>query len=103
MIIQPFVENAIEHGLRNRHSQGHLWLRFFYSDYGLICTVEDNGIGIAAAEKLKQSSEQLYESRGTDLVMERVEVLRDLNREIFIDIGDRPGGGTFVRIEFAPA
>jgi len=103
MIIQPFVENAIEHGLRNRHSQGHLWLRFFYRDYGLICTVEDNGIGIAAAEKLKQSSEQLYESRGTDLVMERVEVLRDLNREIFIDIGDRPGGGTFVRIEFARA
>ncbi|HEX8279550.1 MAG TPA: histidine kinase, partial [Segetibacter sp.] len=45
MLLQPFVENAIWHGLMLKKGEGHLWVNIIHEDLMLICTITDNGIG----------------------------------------------------------
>ncbi len=47
MLIQPFVENAIEHGIRNIKN-GHVSLKIYQNDNHLFCEIEDNGLGLNA-------------------------------------------------------
>ncbi|MCB0623626.1 MAG: histidine kinase, partial [Saprospiraceae bacterium] len=57
MIVQPYVENAIEHGLRSRQ---HGRIRIDFSpidDLNILCVVEDNGIGREAARKLQEKDQ----------------------------------------------
>ncbi|WEK37063.1 MAG: tetratricopeptide repeat protein [Candidatus Pseudobacter hemicellulosilyticus] len=49
MLLQPFVENSILHGLPAKKEQGHIAIRVFEQDGMLYCTVADNGIGIGHA------------------------------------------------------
>ncbi|MBE8728313.1 sensor histidine kinase [Flavobacterium hungaricum] len=56
LLIQPFIENAVEHGLkpREKDSKGLLEIYFKQNDEeNLICTIKDNGIGLTASRKLK--------------------------------------------------
>ncbi|NIT61704.1 MAG: hypothetical protein GWN00_37540, partial [Aliifodinibius sp.] len=46
MCIQPFVENAVVHGLGNCKQKGNLKILFFREGGELLCEVEDNGLGI---------------------------------------------------------
>lgn len=78
MIIQPFVENAIEHGLRPRQ-EGRLRITFHLSDdeQMLHCIIEDDGIGIKKGlEKQLESPEfQTHRSRGMDITHDRLTLL----------------------------
>ncbi len=60
MIIQPYIENAILHGLSNRaNGEGHLEVHFAWTeDQRIRCTIEDNGIGRAKALLIKQEKEK---------------------------------------------
>ena len=53
MLIQPFLENAIWHGLRYRNEKGFLKLNFLKEKDFLKITIEDNGIGIEESKKQK--------------------------------------------------
>ena len=73
LILQPFVENALWHGLSRKN--GEKRLKVFVSQEGdyLICTIEDNGIGRAmAAEFKKESVREIYSSRGIDITIKRL-------------------------------
>lgn len=77
MIVQPYVENAIEHGLRGRKN-GLVKLGFYLEDDDTIrCVVEDNGIGRARAEAFKKeaSYSKNHRSKGTSITEKRLEVL----------------------------
>lgn len=102
MIIQPFVENAIKHGLLNKETKGKLHLTFYQTEDSLICTISDNGIGRENARLLQSNSLNLYPSRGSALVFQRVEILNSLNQDITISTLDRhpPESGTVVTISF---
>ncbi|MCB0572307.1 MAG: histidine kinase [Phaeodactylibacter sp.] len=100
LIIQPFVENAIEHGLRHRMGKGRLWLSFSQENGRLLCCIEDDGIGRKAAAAMQRQSDRMYQSRGTRLVLERVALLKSLGQPVEIGITDREGGGTRVAIRF---
>ena len=91
MITQPFVENAIWHGLRN--TPGEKVLKIVYQENGdkLSITVSDNGIGRVAAEKIKKEKLGMdqHESRGTILMQNRLSILeRQLNVQIGLEIID---------------
>src|SRR6476619_5515336 len=56
MLLQPFVENAIWHGLMNKEGEGHLWININQEDSALICTITDDGIGRKKAAELTGKS-----------------------------------------------
>jgi LytS/YehU family sensor histidine kinase len=56
LLIQPYVENAIWHGLMHRDSKGHLLIQFRQEDRYLCCIIEDDGIGRQQAKLLRSKS-----------------------------------------------
>jgi tetratricopeptide (TPR) repeat protein len=73
MIIQPFIENAIRHGLCYlKDRMGKLSIRFYLKDSHLFCEIDDNGIGREQSQKLKMLSDKVYESQGMELTRRRL-------------------------------
>jgi len=77
MIIQPYVENAIEHGIRMK-KDGIIKIEFqTYDEDHILCVIEDNGIGRVAAAEYKAQKEDLssYESKGTKITEQRLQLI----------------------------
>lgn len=75
MLFQPFVENAITHGLLNRESQGTLSLSFSIEDSYLNGIIEDDGVGRKRATEINANGYRDHASRGMDIIKERIAVL----------------------------
>lgn len=90
MMLQPYVENAIRHGIQNKtNGQGVIDIHFMQRDQFLICIVEDNGVGRAAARLYRTAQHIEYQSRGMQLTEERIALLSNsLGIPIEIDITD---------------
>lgn len=101
MLIQPYVENAIKHGLVHKPGPGNLWIRFVEVDETLVCTIEDDGIGREGMKQIHQTSLRAYKSLGSDLVQKRVDALNQLGYAIRIRTDDRLAGGTVVTLTIA--
>ena len=73
MIIQPFAENAIRHGLFNlKDREGKLSINFSIKNDHLICEVDDNGIGMEESKKIKEQRLIKYQSHGMELTRQRL-------------------------------
>jgi hypothetical protein len=82
MLIQPFVENALRHGIRYRNDdEGLVELDFSGDENVLVCIVRDNGVGRAKSMELKSSSHIEYQSRGMELTQRRMEILNHTGEE----------------------
>ncbi|MBC2846026.1 tetratricopeptide repeat-containing sensor histidine kinase [Winogradskyella flava] len=87
MLIQPFVENAIEHAFVNQIDDRKIDIRLMYIDKKLICTIADNGIGINSKRATNNKSKN---SLATTITSERLKVLsKDYNMEGSVTIEDR--------------
>jgi len=88
MLIQPYVENAIWHGISHKEGNGIIRIQFLpESEHLLKCVVEDNGIGRENAIKLKQNTTS--PSFGMNITKERVELLNSLNgNQLSVKIND---------------
>ncbi len=78
MIVQPYVENALEHGLRSK-KDGKITVHLsLLDDDTILCVVEDNGIGRARARDLQSEDpgRTNYRSRGTMITEKRLEILK---------------------------
>jgi len=73
MLAQPFIENAIEHGLRNKAEQGLISIGFRKDDRTITVSVEDNGIGREASKQFRKSTEHL--SLAVPMIKERLEIM----------------------------
>jgi LytS/YehU family sensor histidine kinase len=71
-LVQPQVENAIRHGLLRKGKPGHLVIRIRPEGPELLISVEDDGIGRAAAQQWKMHDPGASESRGLAIVQERL-------------------------------
>jgi ligand-binding sensor domain-containing protein len=80
MLLQPFVENAIWHGLMNKEGEGHLWINIDQEDSTLICTITDDGIGRKKAAELKSKSAYSYKSMGMRITADRIAMLQQQNQ-----------------------
>jgi|GEM_PF-5657289 hypothetical protein len=70
MIIQPFIENAVNHGVFHRREKGNIWLRFKDIDHKeYMVVIEDDGIGREAARKLR---EELYSPSHKSVAMQNI-------------------------------
>ncbi len=79
LIIQPFVENAIWHGLMHlKERQGEVLIRFEQLNGTLKCTINDNGIGRKRSMELKKGTS--HESLGLSIAKERLQIVNMLNK-----------------------
>jgi sensor histidine kinase YesM len=91
MIIQPFVENAIIHGLRNKADHyGILNLSARLQNEHIIVEVRDNGIGRAKAVELKGINPIQKKSLGIKLTQDRISIFNNLNqnKKVNVEIED---------------
>lgn len=80
LILQPFVENAIWHGLQYKEETGHINIFIRKVNNTLVCTVEDNGIGRDLNKKVGQPMLLKKESLGMKLTEERLKILSELKK-----------------------
>ncbi|MGU3373731.1 tetratricopeptide repeat-containing sensor histidine kinase [Chryseobacterium sp. M5A1_1a] len=101
MLVQPFLENAIWHGLRYRTEKGFLKLSFKKSEQYLKIMIEDNGIGIEESKKQKTQHQKTREGRGMKNTLERIQLLNDLyKKNITCSVKDKENSsGVLVTIQ----
>lgn len=78
LMIQPFVENAIWHGLLHKEGDKKLLIHFQNStEEYLTCTVEDNGVGREESTRIRKNkiSSMVHESKGISIIKERLKLL----------------------------
>jgi len=72
LLIQPFVENAVWHGLMNKEERGSLTISMTATEDLLTCVVRDNGVGRRRAAMLKSKSVEKHKSMGMQITAERM-------------------------------
>jgi tetratricopeptide (TPR) repeat protein len=88
MLIQPYIENAVWHGLRYKESKGHLALTISQENSILIVTIEDNGIGRKRSAELKTDNQKKHRSTGLKNIRERLGIINRIYRsdyKVFIE------------------
>ena len=90
MVLQPFVENAIWHGLSHKENdeKGMIHIDIKEEDDRLLCTIEDNGVGRETAQKLRDKSVLKKKSMGMKITEERLKLLSRERMEQLIRIVD---------------
>jgi len=103
MLIQPYVENALKHGLFNKTGDKHISISFGQTnDNTLFCVIEDNGIGRVAAAEHKASKSNEHKSFASMATKERLQLLNQRYRSnigvTIIDIEAENQTGTRVEL-----
>lgn len=77
MLIQPYVENALKHGLLHKENNRQLLISLSncVQGNGITCIIEDNGVGRKKALELKAVKNKLHQSLGTKVTKERLDLL----------------------------
>jgi tetratricopeptide (TPR) repeat protein/anti-sigma regulatory factor (Ser/Thr protein kinase) len=100
MLIQPYIENAVWHGLRYKETKGKLLLRFYREPGNLVVEITDNGIGRKRSAELKTENQKKHTSTGLKNIQERLSIINKVYhanyRVSFEDL--QQGTGTSVRI-----
>ncbi len=79
LIIQPYVENAIWHGLFNKTTKGRLDIKVWLEEQTIFIQIKDDGIGRVAARKIAASKSKTKESLGLKLTQARMDLSKTLN------------------------
>ncbi len=75
LLIQPFVENAILHGIVPKEENGKIDVKFDQQNGKLICTIKDDGIGLSKSKILKENSVTAHKSMALDITKKRLEIM----------------------------
>lgn len=75
MLVQPFVENAILHGLAPKQGKGLLTIHYQQDSNGLLVMIADNGIGLTASKKLKKERRPGHRSLGMNVSKKRLALM----------------------------
>lgn len=103
MVIQPFVENAILHGLTPKKGGGTLSVRFEKRNSDLVCVIEDDGIGREKSAEIKNIQRREHKSMGMKLTTERIHLLNEINAYQYkieiTDLHDLMGHASGTKVE----
>jgi two-component system LytT family sensor kinase len=101
MLIQPYVENSIKHGILTSNRPGVIKIEIIKQDTFLKCVIEDNGIGRSNSYFINRNS--THKSFGTAITQERLAAINALNNinllEKVIDLEDENGNALGTRVE----
>ncbi len=103
LIFQPFVENAIWHGLMQKEGEGKVSVSIKLSNNSMRCAVEDNGIGRKSSLEINKKKEE-RESFGIKATNQRLKIMNSLNNldlvVSYFDLQDNDGKVLGTRVEF---
>ncbi len=89
MLIQPFIENAIKHGISQKTEKGNVFVRFKLEDKKVICEVEDDGVGREKAWETKHRSKKEHTSLATSIINDRIHAInKKMKQKIKLAIVD---------------
>jgi hypothetical protein len=89
MLAQPFIENAIEHGIKHKKEKGNIWVRFMQNGNSVVFEVEDDGVGRDKSRELRLLQKPGHKSFATRLTQERIANLNRKKRDkITMEIED---------------
>lgn len=90
MLIQPYAENAIRHGLLHKPTGGgKLTISLKMEEGNLVCTVDDNGVGRQEAARLRQQQKS-HRPAGTSITGDRLELLcREAGKNYYFSVTDK--------------
>jgi ligand-binding sensor domain-containing protein len=101
MLIQPYLENSLKHGILPARREGKIRIEIQKNSAFLKCIIEDNGIGRARSAEINSHSE--YKSFGTSITKERLSVINELYNstlsEQTIDLEDEASNSAGTRVE----
>ncbi|MBW6490475.1 MAG: histidine kinase [Lentimicrobium sp.] len=105
MIAQPFIENAIEHGIKHKETKGLIEVSLRQNTGSLNYEIRDDGIGREKAKEIRSKSDNVHQSMATSITHERLKVFnRKRKNKISLNIFDLKndagnGVGTLVIFE----
>jgi two-component system LytT family sensor kinase len=103
MLVQPYIENAIWHGLRYKETKGNLWVHFAINDAVLEINIKDDGIGRIKSKEIKTANQKKSQSMALKNIQDRVAIINDLHKtKIKVEVTDLNTSlfdvGTFVKL-----
>ena len=103
LLIQPFVENAILHGVVPKEGNGMISVVFDVADNQLVCTITDDGIGFSKSKALKENSVAAHQSMALEITRKRLEIIeattaRKANVSISEIVEDNQVAGTKITL-----
>ncbi len=90
MLLQPYIENAIWHGLRYKEEKGFLSIKVNQLTTDMLeITIEDNGIGRKKSAELKTANQRKQKSKGMGNIKKRIQILNDMYKNrVDVSISD---------------
>ncbi len=109
MVIQPFIENAIWHGLFHKEEKGNLLINFFAKltepDY-IFCEITDNGIGRNESRAINNKNNDRNVSHGLTVTHERLKLYENDNtleiKDLYNEAGEPAGTKVILKIKSVP-
>lgn len=105
MLLQPYIENAIWHGLRYKETKGTLIVKIRQEEKTIIVTISDDGIGRTASKKEKTKHQKQHKSVGLKNIQERLAILNKvyhLNYSTTLsDLDPHNNSGTLVELKLS--
>lgn len=102
LLLQPYVENALRHGIRYKEQDGKVEINFSIQKEMLVCVVEDNGIGRKKAGEMKGKQHIEYQSKGMTLTEKRIKLLNKAGEQqitvLVEDLQDTAGNDIGTRV-----
>ena len=81
MLIQPYIENAVWHGLRYKKSKGFLKVEISQAENDIIVTIEDDGIGREKSQAIKTDHQKKLQSTGIKNINSRLKIIGDIYKK----------------------
>lgn len=103
MLMQPYIENAILHGLTTRKEPGHLLIEIKLVDKFLLCSITDNGIGRQKSAEMRRNRTKEHKSMGMKITQDRLQLLNTIyqsNLSLKInDLADKDGTALGTKVD----
>jgi len=102
MLLQPYIENAIWHGLRYKEDKGYLRIDLKQKSSDIIeITISDNGIGRKKSAALKTQNQKKQKSKGMGNIKKRIAILNDMYKDkVEVSISDLEIDGLGTKVVF---